>query len=290
MHPIRALFIAMMVLTVTAGCTRNREAPPAETVRISSTDAYRSWFGPPPTTDKGTCYAFVVFFPSARQPDKVIPFPFFTFDQTSLKRVAIQRLVAGLGDIKSYRGEILQPFPAGTRLLDLSEQGGILTLNFSNELQNIGNNETAKLAIADALHYTGSQFPGVKGVRIEVAGKETGWGKMVELPVLAIREPSPPRLLSVTAVKEKGASQIEAVNAYFDRPVEIRALQMIGADGKPFSGDIYHSVFDMAAVLKPADASRFQAGMPVKVRWDVTDKLGRHAAGESDETLEVKEH
>lgn len=46
----------------------------------------------------------------------------------------------------------------------------------------------------------------------------------------------------------------------------------------------------MAAVLKPKDPSAFKAGMPVKARWKVTDKLGRTANGDEELALEVKEH
>jgi hypothetical protein len=103
-------------------------------------------------------------------------------------------------------------------------------------------------------------------------------------------EPGPPRLLSITAVKDKGVKDVEEVSAYFDRPVEVQELSMTDKEGKAFAGDVYHSVFDMAAVLKPKDPAVFKQGMPIKVRWNVTDKLGRHAAGDSVWPLEVREH
>jgi predicted DNA-binding antitoxin AbrB/MazE fold protein len=106
----------------------------------------------------------------------------------------------------------------------------------------------------------------------------------------SVLEPSPPRLLSVTAVKDKGAKDVEEVSAYFDRPVEIRELTLSDRTGKPYAGDVYQSVFDMAGVLKPKYPAVFKAGMPVKVRWKVVDKLGRAAEGEGEFPLEVKEH
>ena len=100
---------------------------------------------------------------------------------------------------------------------------------------------------------------------------------------------SSPRLLSVTAVEDKGAKAVEEVSAYFDRPVEIKELTMSDKEG-PFEGEVFHSVFDMAAVLKPKDPSVFKAGMPVKVRWKVMDKLGLGGEGDNVWLLELKEH
>jgi hypothetical protein len=65
---------------------------------------------------------------------------------------------------------------------------------------------------------------------------------------------------------------------------------MADRDGKAFEGELFQSVFDMAAVLKPKDHALFTAGMPVRVRWRVADKVGRSAEGEQEFPLEVKEH
>ena len=83
---------------------------------------------------------------------------------------------------------------------------------------------------------------------------------------------------------------VEEVSAYFDRPVDVQEVTMTDQQGKPFAGDMYHSVFDMAAVLKPKEPGVFKERMPIKVRWKVTDKLGRHAEGDNVWLLEVKEH
>lgn len=91
-------------------------------------------------------------------------------------------------------------------------------------------------------------------------------------------------------MREKGAKDIEDVNAFFDRPVEVKELKLLSKEGQPFAGDLYHSVFDMAAVLKPKDPSQFKERMPIKVRWKVIDKLGRQAEGDSVWLLEVKQH
>ena len=83
---------------------------------------------------------------------------------------------------------------------------------------------------------------------------------------------------------------IEGVHVYFDRPVDIMDLSLADKNGTPFAGGIFHSVFDMAAVLKLKDPSQFKAGMPIKVRWKVADKKGRSAEGEKILPLEINEH
>jgi hypothetical protein len=146
-------------------------------------------------------------------------------------------------------------------------------------------------AMLNALIMTLTQFEGIRGIRVLSAGKDLDYATGPLLPdASSVRDPSPPRLLSVTAVRDKGAKAVEEVSAYFDRPVEIGEITIAGRDGTPFEGEVFHSVFDMAAVLKPKNPSLFKAGMPVKVRWKVVDKIGRTAEGDGEYSLEVKEH
>lgn len=299
------LVLAAVLFVTLAACKKKAEQPSSKQARVSATNAYEKYFGPPPTTDKGTCYAFVIYFPSAKEPGKVVPFPFFTFDEGSIKKVSLERLLSGM-EVGSYRGEIAQPFAPGTRILGVTEQQGAVAVNFSKEILASKADDAIERAILDAIVLTLSQFNGVKEVRVQVEGKEggvidgkeigkfLGHGGLEKQPLTptetAVLEPSQPRLLSVTAMKERGAKAVEEVNAFFDRPVDIKELTMTDKDGRPFEGDVFHSVFDMAAVLKPKEPSLYKAGMPVKVRWKVTDKLGRQAEGESEFSLDVKEH
>ncbi|HJV66278.1 MAG TPA: GerMN domain-containing protein [Geomonas sp.] len=289
MRKIVLLSVGLIACSLLFSCNKKQEFPAAKAARVSATKSFEKYFGAAPTTDKGTCYAFVIYFPSAKFPGKVVPFPFFTFDEASLKKVAVQRLIGGMSDVKSYQGEILQPFPAGTHLLGITETAGVVTVNFSTEF-GLQGNESSDRAVVNALVLTLRQFGGVSDVRIQADGKEFPAGKVSQPTDQDVLQPSQPRLLSVTAMKEKGAREVEEVNAFFDRPVNIRTLRLAGPDGKPFRGDIYQSVFDMAGVMKPKDPALFKAGMPVKVRWDVTDKLGRNSAGDTEIPLEVKEH
>ena len=276
-------FLFTLLATLIA-CKKKEESAASKQGRVSATEAYEKYFGPAPTTDKGTCYAFVIYFPSAREPGKVVPFPFFTFDDASIKKVAVERLLGGM-DIGSYQGEFI-PFPSGIRLIAINDNQGTVTVNFSKELD-----KSTEGATARALALTLRQFKGVKDIRLQEEGKESPLSTLVTTADdSAVQQPAPPRLLSVTAMRDKGAKNIEDVNAFFDRPVDVKELKLLSKDGQQFAGDLYHSVFDMAAVLKPKDASQFKERMPIKVRWKVIDKVGRQAEGDNVWLLEVKEH
>lgn len=208
----------IVFFTTLVACTRSQEPPASKQVRVSATKAFEKYFGPAPSTDKGTCYAFVIYFPSAKEPGKVVPLPFFSFDESSLKKVAAQRLTGGMAE-KSYRGEIFQPFPPGARLLALSGKNGAVTVNFNGELLGKKPNDVSERALLDALVLTLSQFSGVKEVHVQVDGRQSRLDKMLRaVDERAVLPPSAPRLLSVTAMREKGARHVEEVDAFFDRP------------------------------------------------------------------------
>jgi germination protein M len=291
------IVLSLLVLLFSAfGCSK-KESPQSKETRVSATEAYEKYFGPAPTSNTGTCFAFVIYFPSAKTPGKVVPFPFFTFDEGSIKKVAVERLLSGM-DIAAYHGEFLLPFHSDTRLLGLTEDKGSVSLNFNKNFINMKDDKTSEQGVLNALALTLSQFNGVKEVRISVEGEEGAIslpsGGQIHNPLVvderAVLEPGPPRLLEIAGLKDKGAKMIEGVHVYFDRPVDVKDLSLADTNGKTFAGDIFHSVFDMAAVLKPKDPSLFTAGKPIKVHWKVADKKGRSAKGETVLPLAIKEH
>jgi len=276
--------IALTGFLIYAITYQKKEIPLEKPGKVSATSAYEKYFGSAPPVDKGTAYAFVIYFPSRISPGKVVPFPFFTFDEESIKKVAVERLLVGM-DIGSYQGEFISLL-GGVRLNALNENKGSITLNFTKELD-----KTAESAISSALVLTLRQFKGVKDIRLQVEGTESPSSAVLKtVDDSIVQQPSPPRLLSVTAMRDKGAKNIEEVNGFFDRPVEVKELKLLSKEGKQFAGDLYHSVFDMAAVLKPYDPSQLKERTPIKVRWKVVDKLGRQAEGDNVWFLEVKQH
>lgn len=287
MKRLTALIFAGVLLLGIFGC--DRKAPKsAQDGKMIATSDFQKYFGVPPAAEKGTSYAFVIYFPSAKNQDEVIPLPFFTFDEQSMKKVAIERLFAGM-DMGSYRGEVL-PFPNGTRLLSLNQMDGTVTVNLTKEAF-AASTQKADNVFPESLGLTLRQFNGVKDVRIQIDGKDSPSTTLAANRTgITVGQQTKPRLLALTAMRDKGAKYVEEVNAFFDRPVNVKEVKFLAEDGREFSGDIYHAVFDMAAVLKPKRPAEFIEKMPIKVRWNVVDKLGRQAEGENLLLLEVKEH
>ncbi|GFO66465.1 hypothetical protein GMLC_00440 [Geomonas limicola] len=282
--------IALLALSGLPGCRRSEPPPAAKPARVSATGAFERAFGPAPTTDKGTCFAFIIYFPSVKNPGKMTPFPFFSFDEASLKKVALQRMIGGI-DEASYRGEFLHLFPSGSRLLSLSEEKGVVTVNFSKEVGQLALDPTRSELLQSSVALTLGQFPGVSRVRILSEGKDL----LPELalkdqPTTPVAEPGAPRLLGVVAMKESAKEPIKEVDALFDRPVEIKEFQFSSDDGKVIAGDVFHTMFDMAAVLKPKDPEALKNLTSLRVRYRVVDKLGRPASGEGSVALTVRLH
>lgn len=260
---------------------QKKEVPVEKPGTVIATPAYEKSYGPAPTVDKGTAYAFVIYFPSTKESGKIVPFPFFTFDEGSIKKVAIERLLTGM-ETGNYQGEF-QAVPVGGRIVSIEETQGTVVLTLSKEFASPDASQ-----FVNAITQTLYQFKGVSTVSVEIEGSEnTLVSKGDDSNII---QPGPPRLLSVTAMKDKGAKEVEEVNAFFDRPVDVKELKLLAKDGKAFEGDLYHSAFDMSGVLKPKDRSQFTERMPIKVRWKVVDKLGREAEGNNVWFLEVKEH
>jgi hypothetical protein len=276
--------IALTGFLIYAITFHKKEIPVEKPGKVIATGAYEKYFGAAPSVDKGTAYAFVIYFPSKKEPGKVVPFPFFTFDEGSIRKVAVERLLVGM-DTGSYHGEFI-PLPSGSRLFEINDEQGAITVVLSKEL-----NASAEAATMRAIALTVSQFKGVKDIRLQVEGRDSPLNALLKTADdSVVLQPASPRLLSVTAMKDKGAKGIEEVNAFFDRPVDVKELKLLSKDGHQFAGDMYHSAFDMAAVLKPKDPAQFKERMPIKVRWKVVDKLGRQAEGENVWLLEVKQH
>jgi germination protein M len=287
--PVTLLFAALLSGSFT-GCSSKQPPPAGKEVRISATKAFETYFGPAPTTNKGTCFGFVIYFPAAKEPGKVVPFPFFSFDEASLKKVALQRLIGGMGE-KGYAADFLQLFPAGTRLLSLNEQKGALSADFSKELRAVAADPGRARALFNAVALTAGQFGGVTSVRISSEGVDL-FPAQQSPPAEAgvVLQPGPPRLLKVVAMKETAAAPVTEIDALFDRPVDVEKCRFVSGDGSALQGDVFHSMFDMAAVLKPKEPGKLANTAQIKVSWQVTDKKGRSAAGEETVPLEVTVH
>lgn len=280
-----ALIFLGTALALITGCDKKQASPSGQSSKVTATAVYEKTFGPAPSVDKGTAYAFVIYFPSAKTASKIVPFPFFSFDEASLKKISVERILSGM-DVGSYHGEF-ETIPPGTRIVSLSDDQGTVRVVLSKEFR-IDTKDKKSEAFAAAISTTLRQFKGVKDVRVQVEGNDQQITAVTDEN--ASLDPGPPRLLNVTAMRDKGAKNIEDVNAFFDRPVDVKELKLYSNDGQQYAGDLFHSVFDMAAVLKPKDLSQFKERTPIRVRWKIVDKLGRQAEGDSVWLLEIKQH
>jgi len=290
MRTLPVILLGIVIGLALVGCSRTEAPAQAKAVRVTATKAFETYFGPAPVTEKGTCFGFVIYFPVAKDPGKVTPFPFFTFDEASLKKVALERMISGM-DEKSYAGDFLQPFPKGSRLLSLSEQKGVVVADYSPELRPVATDPDVGKALYNAVVMTLFQFPGVSEVRLTSGGSEL-YPATARPPAeaSAVAPPASPRLLNVIAMKESSAAPVNEVDALFDRPVEIKEFQFLANDGTVLAGDVFHSMFDMAAVLKPKDPKKLAGMATIRVRYRVIDKLGRSASGESSFPFTVRLH
>lgn len=174
-----------LAIAVMVGCKKKEPvSQSSQPGKVITTPAYEKYFGSAPPVDKGTSCAFVIYFPSSKEPGKVVPFPFFTFDEGSIKKVTIERLLGGMG-IGSYQGEFIT-YPSGSRLI-----------YFSKELET-----STETAAAQALVLTLRQFKGGNNVRLQIESKESPLSALTKnTDDKVVRQPSPPRLLSVAAMK-----------------------------------------------------------------------------------------
>ena len=289
MRLVAVTLLAAIGIGSLVGCSGKEPYPAGKPARISATAPFESYFGPAPTTDKGTCYAFVIFFPAADEPGTVVPFPFFSFDEASMKRVALERLIGGMEE-KGYAGRFRNPFPKGTRLLSLGEQRGVVSANYSAELRPVAADPRSARELSSAVVQTLKQFPGVTGVRIQSEGADLFAAGTSAPGAPVVRDPAPPSLLKLVALKGEGRGAVSEVDALFDRPVMIGECRFFTEAGDEITGELFQSMFDMAAVLKPKEPGRLAKGTRVRVRFQVTDKRGRSARGEETLPLELQLH
>jgi len=103
--------------------------------------------------------------------------------------------------------------PAGTQLLGLTVNDGIATVDLTSELESGGGSASMRARIAQIV-YTITQFPTVKGVRLELDGRSVdvlgGEGVVVDHPVTRrdYRSLLPPILVRIPGIGEKVSNPV----------------------------------------------------------------------------------
>ncbi|MFA5516583.1 MAG: GerMN domain-containing protein [Desulfuromonadales bacterium] len=285
---MRLWVFLLLILPLLAACERREAENPAQ--RIEATEAYRTYFGPPPIVREGSCFALVGFLPLDGNPGQVKPLPFFLFVEEPSRQMRL--LIEHLLQLPEHvlPPGLIAPFPAGATLETLTVRGEVAEVNLSFPGEAPTDPQIIQ-GIASALGHSLVQFPGILRVRISA-----GNSLLPHLPPEGflpdpadVFQPEPPRPIGIAGVWENGSGP-EEVMLFFDRPVEVRSVQLTSEGGKPLDGDYFQSAFDMAVVVRPAAPASLAEGMPITVDFAVADSLERAASGRETFPLSRIEH
>ena len=284
------LFSAMLLSACPAEEKEKTSKTPAWSQgNVRATGSYIEHFGEPPTVKEGTCYAQVGYYPLADAPGKLRPFPLFLFNPDKRLELVTEHLLHW-GEGWDMGGVLLNPFPPGTQLVSVTREGDLVRVEISPEIKWV--EEPQRQAVINVLGLTLTQFEGVSRVMVIADGEllPDQAEKAFFPDVSVVAGPGEPLVLAVTGTWEEGSKDPEEVSIFFDRPITVEEVDLIDESGNPLQGEYYRSVFDMAVVLHPADPAAVTEGMPLKVAWKVSDRLGRKGAGEKTFKLKRLEH
>lgn len=291
------MLLIMLALLLAGGC--RKEQPPAAVTegkgtategKVTATEAYLSHFGPAPTVAEGSAHAMVGYLPKADNPQQLVPLPLYLFSESNRMQLLIERLIT-VDSQATERIGASNPFPPGLILNTLIRDGELLNVDLIGGPELVEDSQRMQ-AIQAVLGHSLLQFPGVTRVRLSVNGVfppgVPDEGVVPDPAVVA--SAGEPKLIGVVAVWEPGMSQPQEVSVFFDRPLDVNRVEIQDADGRAVEGEQFRSVFDMAVVLLPKHPDRLSEGLPLTVRFDVVDKLGRTAQGEKTMPLVRMEH
>ena len=278
----------LTLVFVTALCACDK-APAPSRAEVKASKAYLEHFGAPPVPEKGRCYAYVGFLLMRDDPGKVRAVPLFLFSQEDHLQLLLDRLVSEEMALPEEIG-FISPFPPGSEVRVEPPSEGAVTLRLS--VPGPVTTEVQK-AMEAVLTETAVQMEGINRVAILVNGTPlpiTPMDGFFRHDPQRIAPAGAPLLLQVAGMWEQGADGPEEILANFDRPVTIDAFTMRDSDGREVEGEYFRSVFDMAVVIHPADPAAFRDETPLRVEWEVTDRLGRKGRNSGEFLLQRHDH
>jgi hypothetical protein len=158
-----------------------------------------------------------------------------TAEQTPrVARAALEALLAGPSPEETAAG-VSTAVPAGTRLLDVSIEDGVATVDLSSEFASGGGSLSTMLRLAQVV-FTVTQFPTVEGVRLELDGQpvETFSGEGIVLDGPQTREDyedlAPMITVEAPAIASEVASPVRIAGTanVFEATVTARVLDEAG--------------------------------------------------------------
>ncbi|WP_429885445.1 GerMN domain-containing protein [Geoalkalibacter halelectricus] len=277
--------VILLGTLVLFGCRQQQEPP---TARVVASEAYRSYFGEPPTVAEGVCYALVGFYPLADDPTQFRPVPHFTFATQGRPQMLLQQVMFG-PEAFGMDDFLINPFPENASLREVSVSDGLATAYFSPELMQVRSD--LQQAMLAAIGHTLLQFEEIERVQVMVGGQIPPLFPEgdISLQGTEVVDPGPPVLLQALLHEDSDAIPGEML-VFFDRPVEVRSFVMEFPQGEAVQGDYFTSVFDMAVVVHPADPGRIRPGDEVYLSWNIVDGKGRESWGDGLWPLALLSH
>jgi len=279
-------FVGLWACLVLTGCQENK--PPVNRAFVEANPAYLKNFGDPPEVKKGRGYARVGYLPLRTAPDRFSAVPLYLFTAENQLEQMLQRLLSDEIALPP-QSPLYLPFPADLQMKfgPLAQKTLELDLTTDSALD-----PATREAVALSLAETAAQLPEVERVKIRINGQrvpqmpEEGYGHRAQRLVAV----QPPSILMIAGMWEPGERAPGELMVNFDRPVEVNSFGLFEADGSKVEGDYFTSAFQMAVVVHPTQAEKYQDGVKLKVEWDVTDKLGRSNAGKTTLALQRVDH
>ena len=270
---MRTVVLALLLaVSFAAGFPSPASAAQAE---VTATIAYQKIFGPPPTVEKGTCYAMVGYLPLTADPARMRPFPLFAFRRSGQLDLLVDKLLKFDRRIAGRLG-VTVPFPAGTRLQEIKHRGSELRIYLQVPPDSPGDPP----GMARSLANSAAQFAPKSRLQLYLNGKA------VQIPASTVADPGPPLLLAARLGTTEDKTAQPELAFLFDRPVQIGHMALHNASGE-IPGERFLGVFDMAVVVHPPAPSSVKLGDLVTVQWSATDRLGRSGVGSRELSVEA---
>lgn len=273
----------MSLILALAGCRQEQERQTQQGGIVHANSSYQQHFGDPPPVQAGKAYARVIYLPLKGERMLVRAIPVYLFEEQSQLESILARLTDGKLVLPAD-SPLYVPVPDGAELAIGSRQNGALTLNLHISAAISLDLQPLVLSLTE----TAGQFEDISRVLIEMNGKPLDFmpNEGFRPGIEHIDEVGPPDLVMIAGVWEENEPEPEEVMVNFNRPVKINSFSLSIADGRDVAGEYFTSVFQMAVVVRPENPAVLAEGTRLKVAWNVTDALGRTAAGEEILTLQ----
>lgn len=289
MKPFRLLALAFCCLSLLACQPEETPGPAAQMSGVVvATQAYLDNFGEPPQGKAGQAFARVGYLPVLNVPGKVRAFPLFLFNEDDEVRQILNRLTGGELEFPE-NSRFYNPFPGDLQVMSALSENSTLTMSLMTQ-QPWPEDDMASAGLS--LAATALQFEQTSRVVIMLNDQplpQMPEGGYVHNPE-ALLEVAPPALVLITGTWEKATDTLEELLIEFDRPVKVNSFKLYNSSDQPVEGEYFTSIFQMAVVILPEQASLYKEGDLLRAKWAVIDDKGRANSGTDRMALRRYEH